>query len=191
MLPFTITGTIQTFCDTCVLNQPNYVTAFSLKGSDGSTISSSIPPQINISTPGPTNILQATPTGIYTLARPSSGGNFELCSDASNCLYIGNYFHSPPQPYPVFEITWIEGGNTSTFDYRTQFTLPAANDFVGPVVQIATLADIRDCFGNGCVTIPASAVPEPSTWAMMALGFAGIGFVAYRRKLTKPALMAA
>ncbi len=25
-------------------------------------------------------------------------------------------------------------------------------------------------------------VPEPSTWAMMILGFAGVGFVAYRRK---------
>ena len=36
----------------------------------------------------------------------------------------------------------------------------------------------------------ASAVPEPSTWAMMILGFAGIGFMAYRRK-SQPALMAA
>jgi hypothetical protein len=35
-----------------------------------------------------------------------------------------------------------------------------------------------------------SGVPEPSTWAMMILGFAGIGFMAYRRKST-PALMAA
>ena len=35
-----------------------------------------------------------------------------------------------------------------------------------------------------------TAVPEPSTWAMMILGFAGIGFVAYRRK-SKPALLAA
>jgi hypothetical protein len=26
------------------------------------------------------------------------------------------------------------------------------------------------------------AVPEPSTWAMMILGFAGIGFVAYRKR---------
>jgi len=26
-----------------------------------------------------------------------------------------------------------------------------------------------------------SAVPEPSTWAMMILGFAGVGFIAYRR----------
>jgi hypothetical protein len=27
-----------------------------------------------------------------------------------------------------------------------------------------------------------AAVPEPSTWAMMILGFAGLGFMAYRRK---------
>ena len=35
-----------------------------------------------------------------------------------------------------------------------------------------------------------AAVPEPSTWAMLLLGFAGIGFMAYRRK-SKPASMAA
>lgn len=28
----------------------------------------------------------------------------------------------------------------------------------------------------------APAAPEPSTWAMMILGFAGVGFMAYRRK---------
>jgi hypothetical protein len=34
------------------------------------------------------------------------------------------------------------------------------------------------------------SVPEPSTWAMLLLGFAGLGFMAYRRK-SKSALMAA
>ncbi len=33
--------------------------------------------------------------------------------------------------------------------------------------------------------------PEPSTWAMMLLGFAGMGFVAYRKGGTKKALSAA
>lgn len=33
----------------------------------------------------------------------------------------------------------------------------------------------------------AGAVPEPSTWAMMILGFMGVGFIAYRRK-SGPAL---
>jgi hypothetical protein len=30
------------------------------------------------------------------------------------------------------------------------------------------------------VTTVAPALPEPSTWAMMILGFAGVGFMAYR-----------
>jgi hypothetical protein len=36
----------------------------------------------------------------------------------------------------------------------------------------------------------APTVPEPSTWAMMILGFAGLGIMVYRRK-SKPALLAA
>jgi hypothetical protein len=31
-------------------------------------------------------------------------------------------------------------------------------------------------------SVSVSAVPETSTWAMMVLGFAGVGFMAYRRK---------
>jgi PEP-CTERM motif len=46
--------------------------------------------------------------------------------------------------------------------------------------------------GNGTITVgaatPVSAVPEPSTWAMMILGFCGLGFMAYRRKQNGPAL---
>jgi hypothetical protein len=49
-------------------------------------------------------------------------------------------------------------------------------------------------FGNTStsfdVTSIAEAVREPSTWMMMLLGFAGLGFMAYRRKsapvLTSP-----
>jgi PEP-CTERM motif len=44
--------------------------------------------------------------------------------------------------------------------------------FVGGI-QFSLL--ISEGIGNG----PVSAVPEPSTWAMMILGFVGIGFMAY------------
>jgi hypothetical protein len=40
----------------------------------------------------------------------------------------------------------------------------------------------------GDVSIQVNAVPEPSTWAMLILGFAGIGFMAYRRKSRPTAL---
>ena len=36
----------------------------------------------------------------------------------------------------------------------------------------------------------APAVPELSTWGMLIIGFAGVGFISYRRK-SKPALLAA
>jgi hypothetical protein len=70
----------------------------------------------------------------------------------------------------------------------------------GPVTELApvgaTVLDLgindnihRDNSGSLQVSVTA-AVPEPSTWAMMMLGFASLGFMAYRRK-SKPALMTA
>jgi hypothetical protein len=41
------------------------------------------------------------------------------------------------------------------------------------------------------VTGVVAAVPEPSTWAMMILGFAGLGFMAYRRRPQSGSLRAA
>jgi hypothetical protein len=35
-----------------------------------------------------------------------------------------------------------------------------------------------------------TAVPEPSTWAMMLLGFAGLGFAGYRRSRKASAIAA-
>jgi hypothetical protein len=43
--------------------------------------------------------------------------------------------------------------------------------------------------GNGSPSIlQVAAVPEASTWAMMILGFFGVGFMAYRRKGARPQL---
>jgi hypothetical protein len=53
--------------------------------------------------------------------------------------------------------------------------------------QIATLT-FKNTIGGGnggilLDDVNVAAVPEPATWAMMILGFLGVGFVAYRRKL--------
>jgi hypothetical protein len=46
-------------------------------------------------------------------------------------------------------------------------------------------------FGVGVFTLTAvTAVPEPSTWAMLLLGFFGVGWAAYRRKRTGMAFAA-
>ena len=68
----------------------------------------------------------------------------------------------------------------STYDYvatssstTISFTLFSSTDFGNndPIIDGALFEQIAT----------ASAVPEPSTWAMMLLGFAGVGFMAYRR----------
>jgi len=59
-----------------------------------------------------------------------------------------------------------------------------------------TFIDTQGAFNAGIylddvsVTPLTAGVPEPSTWAMLLIGFAGLGFMGYRRK-SKPALLAA
>jgi hypothetical protein len=79
-----------------------------------------------------------------------------------------------------------------------ELTLAFRSPFGAPVLSLGSGAAIEVITGvggfqsgeetQGGITL-AAAVPEPSTWAMLILGFAGIGFVAYRRK-SKPAFTA-
>jgi hypothetical protein len=66
----------------------------------------------------------------------------------------------------------------STYEYYF-FGLAPTDTQHGDNVLLASL--------TGTPTNLTSPVPEPSTWAMLILGFFGIGFVAYRQK-GKPAL---
>jgi hypothetical protein len=65
-------------------------------------------------------------------------------------------------------------GNGSNF-----FRVTASGGEVITLGSFTTTADVTD-FQQVRVTV--GAVPEPSTWAMMILGFAGVGFMAYRRR---------
>jgi choice-of-anchor C domain-containing protein len=50
------------------------------------------------------------------------------------------------------------------------------------VLSFASLDGATSAYGPVIGDVNVSAVPEASTWAMMLLGFAGVGFVAYRRR---------
>jgi len=81
---------------------------------------------------------------------------------------------------------------TATDAYNLGFvTIAQGYGFDGYVI-IQQSTDPAGTFpaGVGPITVNISAVPEPSTWAMMILGFFSVGFMAHRRK-SKPALMAA
>jgi len=48
---------------------------------------------------------------------------------------------------------------------------------------LSTISGVSISFGTEGFSVPVtSAVPEASTWAMMILGFLGVGLVTYRRK---------
>ena len=59
-----------------------------------------------------------------------------------------------------------------------------ASDFFFGTNLLASSVTLLLVDGNGRFTTDtiASSVPEPATWAMMILGFMGVGFLAYRRK---------
>jgi hypothetical protein len=70
-------------------------------------------------------------------------------------------------------------GGTTTAMLDPIFSIDAPGDYE---------IDFSQGVGNG--TDGVGAVPEPSTWAMMMLGFVGIGAMTYRRKQTGLSLSA-
>jgi hypothetical protein len=73
----------------------------------------------------------------------------------------------------------------STFDLSTSIG-PIAGSALFNVTSFGTTAGafLIESSGDATFTAVASGVPEPSTWAMMILGFAGIGLIGCRRRKT-------
>jgi len=70
-----------------------------------------------------------------------------------------------------------------TPDFYAQGGLILGNLFLANG-DILSTAQSSALFYNGPNGVPFSTppVPEPSTWAMIIIGFAGVGFMAYRRR---------
>lgn len=90
----------------------------------------------------------------------------------SPCCLIGNnvVFNNLSTPTNL-----APGQTLSGFDFLN--TSVTAQTSLGWVAGVGTSA-----FSSYQLSGIASAVPETSTWAMMILGFFGVGFMAYRRK---------
>jgi hypothetical protein len=112
-------------------------------------------------------------------------------TDCANRCSIGEANFTNPQPFPVNVPLQI----LANTPYLVTIQL-----FIGPGPsptgdQLSALIDptfSTSELGGNFVFSPGitDGVPEASTWAMMILGFAGLGLMAYCRK-SKPALMAA
>jgi hypothetical protein len=126
--------------------------------------------------PSETDFLVVPPSAPLSFTSPA-GWDFEESAGGtpSDPLFGGFYeWHTSVQGLSRIEgvqVGAILGGFSVTV-HAPPFEFSQYNYF---------LTGSPELYGN-VVAPDMSAVPEPTTWAMMLLGFAGIGFMAYRRK---------
>jgi choice-of-anchor A domain-containing protein len=89
--------------------------------------------------------------------------------------------------FNFYDATSVTLGNWKTSILAPKADLSISNGFVTGSVFAASFSGggelHNDNLFNGALP---SAVPEPSTWAMMLAGFAGLGFVGFRRSRKEP-----
>jgi hypothetical protein len=114
-------------------------------------------------------------------------------------LSVPGSFHQDGFGYFTWAIDMTSDANNVN---HLQFDLLGSNISFGTTASLSGPTGNQSCPVGGCtsVNVPfavdaagnngntgpvgavVAAVPEPSTWAMMILGFMGVGFFAYRRK---------
>jgi hypothetical protein len=134
----------------------------------------------------------------FSTALPNTAYATTLIGSASN---VADALLGPDDK--IFGTAILEGtGGSSTFDFsfRSDLILGVITDGGFDIVANGTEIPFEDVGDNGVVNLGSifgpninltiegqgvfafgEAVPEPSTWAMMLLGFAGLGYSAYRR----------
>jgi hypothetical protein len=147
-----------------------------------------------VDTFGPTSITFANPANIG-----AGSGSLALLGTCDGCVTMSN-FNSASTNFLVYSAT--NAGVTTTLTLNSAVFTQTPNLIGGFNLDIAGTGTITETgFQNtsgafelttqsssGAAlftfssTTVASNVPEPSTWAMMILGFMGVGFMAYRRK---------
>jgi PEP-CTERM motif len=65
---------------------------------------------------------------------------------------------------------------------RARYSISTSSSLFPPPARRLFYDAKGDLFTLDNIAGPVAAAPEPSTWAMMILGFLGLGFLAHRRK---------
>jgi PEP-CTERM motif len=175
-------------------NQPNFTTPFSFL-QDTPITAQSFQQTAN-------NIAGA---GVYLATGYGSGSSditISLWSNlpSSSGILISSGTATATTGGQWLDVFWTPVAVTPGTTEYLVFSSPNANDYANVASDLNPYANGATYY-NGSNQSPydlafrtysdttfSGAVPEPSTWAMMILGFAGIGFMTYRRK-SKLALM--
>ena len=76
----------------------------------------------------------------------------------------------------------------ATYDLTSSIGPVVGSGVINPGSSFPTSggAFVLTSVGESTFTAATSAIPEPSTWAMMLIGFAGLGYAGYRRATGRP-----
>jgi hypothetical protein len=127
------------------------------------------------------------PNPLISAALVINGHTFSSNGSSSSELMVRNF--------AAFDAYTFVGDTSNRFFYTSIFSTnanaPSPSSVNSPFSYSFQGGDLNSGFfvfdgellnlSSTTVTL-AAAAPEPSTWAMMILGFASIGFMAYRRK---------
>lgn len=156
----------------------------------------------NPSTQGAISTINASVDKNITLTATGSNftNTFRPLIEQNGLFYMatvaGSPFNSPPfsTGYLSFSASGLTAASFSQYDPLTGALNSSSNpDFAGaPIMlglgQISTFppgTTFTADYDNLSITLN-SAVPELSTWAMLVVGFAGLGFLGYRRRESAP-----
>ena len=126
-----------------------------------------------------------TATGVLTLSN-----SYQFGANITKSTFISFTYASDNQGFHIISpnLTRVEGGLNAdgSLSFAVEFDGPNLSTFpnftLGETSQFIAAAGLEEKdIGDGAFTLVSSPVPEPSTWAMLLVGFAGLGYVGYRR----------
>jgi hypothetical protein len=127
------------------------------------------------------------PFGV-SFAGSTSSVTFDGKTEGSNS--VSQPISSTNSIFNVPTNSWIPVGMSVSVSVQSDgLAAASATAWADPYFYIPTtdpnydLYSVTTSYGIG--NSPLSGVPEPSTWAMMLLGFTGLGFVAHRKSTRK------
>jgi hypothetical protein len=141
-----------------------------------------------------TDTITATPSGWTDFANIITPPRVVGSTDFFDAWRVGTSFAptiSPGQTLGGFEVLDTSQTPLSSILWMAYGIDPVGDKSITEYDATATYTgpDCFDCanlYNPGFTSTATAAVPEPSTWAMLLLGFAGLSFAGYKRAQRRP-----